>query len=86
MRRISTLLTGALILGMTSPAARACSVCFGDPDSDLSKGMSMGILTLLLIITSVLAGVATFFVFLARRSSQMPAEHTLLSSKNPLNS
>lgn len=77
---------GVAALSLTSPSAMACSVCFGDPDSDLSKGMNMGILTLLLIITSVLAGVATFFVFLARRASQMSNDPQAVSSNNLLNS
>jgi membrane glycosyltransferase len=49
----------------------ACAACFGQSDSAMAKGMNMGIFALLLIITSVLAGVAGFFVFLIRRSSQL---------------
>ena len=63
-----------LMLLVLSPATvRACSVCFGESDSQLAQGMNMGIMVLLLVITSVLFGVASFFVFLAKRSSRLEA-------------
>lgn len=80
----------ALILGASSPAALACTACFGKSDSNMAKGMNMGIFALLLVITSVLCGVAGFFVYLARRSSQLnegpvhPFAHTF--SENRTNS
>lgn len=73
MKRVRSffwLMMAALMAGAVSPVAQACTVCFGKSDSDLAKGMNMGIFALLLVITSVLCGVAGFFVFLARRSSQ----------------
>jgi hypothetical protein len=54
-----------------SPAVQACTACFGKSDSNMAQGMNMGIFALLLVITSVLCGVAGFFVYLARRSSQL---------------
>ena len=68
------------------PQLHACTACFGKSDSNMAKGMNMGIFVLLLIITSVLCGVAGFFVFLAKRSSdlengRMPGD-ALINSTN----
>ena len=72
------------------PSAQACAVCFGKSDSAMAKGMNMGIFTLLICITSVLATLATFFIFLAVRSSKHPQrdamEAPLNSSENPAHS
>lgn len=51
-------------------SGHACSVCFGDPDSDLTKGLNAGVLALLIVVSMVLAGFAAFFVFIARRASK----------------
>jgi len=48
---------------------RACAACFGQSDSDLAKGMNMGIFSLLVVVISVLGGIAAFFVYLARKSA-----------------
>ncbi len=48
----------------------ACSTCFGDPNSLLSKGAFWGILCLLAVVLVVLAGVAsTIFVWVRRASA-----------------
>ena len=54
-------------------SAQACSVCFGDPDSDMTKGLNAGVLALLAVVAIVLSGFAAFFVFVARRSGLAPA-------------
>ena len=68
----------------------ACAVCFGKSDSAMAKGMNMGMLALLICITGVLATLATFFIFLAVRSSKHPQseamEAPLDSSENPAHS
>lgn len=64
----------AAALVLTPDAALACAVCFGKSDSAMARGMNMGIFSLLGIIAAVLLGVASFFVFLARRSANTPAE------------
>jgi hypothetical protein len=51
----------------------ACAACYGQSDSAMAAGMNWGILSLLVIITCVLGGVAAFFVFLARRASRTHA-------------
>jgi hypothetical protein len=52
----------------------ACAACFGKSDDALARGMNMGIFALLIVITSVLIGLASFFIFLARRSARFAAE------------
>jgi hypothetical protein len=67
--RLSALILGGLLGG---PAVLACTACFGQSDSQMAQGMNMGIFALLMVITSVLFGIASFFVYLARRSSHLP--------------
>ena len=65
--RIFTLLLFALLLAAWPSAAEACAVCFGAPDSPMTKGMQGGIASLIFILIPVLGGVGGFFLFLARR-------------------
>ncbi len=65
---------GLLTMGFASPSALACATCFGASDSAMAKGMNFGILSLLIVVLGVLGGVASFFVYLARRSASMPPE------------
>ena len=69
MKRLSLfiLLTAALA-GLNS---EACTACFGQSDSSMAKGMNMGIMVLLMVIISVLFGVASFFVYVMKRSSRL---------------
>ncbi|HET7623992.1 MAG TPA: hypothetical protein VFM25_01915 [Verrucomicrobiae bacterium] len=46
----------------------ACSVCYGDPNSSMSKGLVWGIFVLLGVIVAVLGGISTFFVYIAKKS------------------
>ena len=52
----------------------ACTACAGRSDDAMARGMNMGIFALLIVIVSVLAGIASFAVFLARRAAQFPAQ------------
>ena len=69
------LLSFVVSLGILSTAqtARACAACFGNNDGPMARGMNMGIFTLLVFVFVVLSGVATFAVFLARRSAKFQA-------------
>lgn len=60
----------ALALLMCSPAAQACSVCFGKTNDRLQVGMNFGIMTLLICIGAMLMGISGFFVYIAARSRQ----------------
>ncbi len=71
IRSIGWVLLAAVLALSSQPAVVACTACFGKSDSNMAKGMNMGIFALLLVITTVLCGVAAFFVFLAKRSSEL---------------
>ena len=60
-------ITTALVVGIPR-AALACPVCFGQTDSPLASATNMGIIAMLGIIGSVLAGFAAFIVHLNRRA------------------
>ncbi len=61
----AALLAAALLLALQT--GQACPVCYGDPQSNMTAGLNMAVLSLLGITGSVLAAVAAFFVFLRRR-------------------
>ena len=56
--------------------ALACPVCFGQSDSPLAKGLNVGVLFLLGIITAVLIGFASFMIYLARRAKVFTGDNT----------
>ncbi len=64
------LLAGAAALAAPRTAL-ACAACYGASDAPMAQGMNWGILSLLGIIGTVLAGVAGFFVYLAVRASKV---------------
>ena len=68
MRR---LLATLLLMVLAKPMAFGCAACFGRSDSPMAYGMNAGIMTLLAVILSMLALVATFFVFIVRRAAQV---------------
>ena len=72
----------ALLSVMSEPALLACTACFGKSDSNMAKGMNMGIFALLLVITTVLCGVAGFFVFLAKRSNDLENAQMAQTNQN----
>jgi hypothetical protein len=50
-------------------SAAACQICFGDPDSPITKSAEMGVWFLLAVIILVEAGFGVFFlVYLRRRA------------------
>jgi hypothetical protein len=55
-----------------SQSVLACAACFGKSDSPMAQGMNWGIFSLLAVVVSVLAGIATFFIYLARKSAKTP--------------
>jgi len=60
-------LAAILLIALIAPVANACPVCFGDPNSPMTKGASNGILFLLGIVGFVQLGfVALFFSFWRR--------------------
>jgi len=70
-RAFSSILVAVVGVALLSCAqsAQACAACFGASDSELAKGMNMGIFALLGVIVFVLGAIASFFIYLARRAS-----------------
>jgi len=64
----------ALALATAPRAAEACAACFGRSDSPMAQGMNMGILSLLIVIVSVLFGIALFFGYILRRAARLARE------------
>ena len=62
------------MLGCHSTSALACAVCFGQSDSALAKGLHWGVLSLLAVVLCVLGGIASFFIYLAKRSATLPGD------------
>jgi hypothetical protein len=59
----------ALLMVMAVPrAAFACPVCFGQSDSPMASAANLSILVMLVITVSVLAGFASFFIYLIRQA------------------
>ena len=47
----------------------ACAACYGASDSPMAKGMNWGIFSLLGVVAVVLGSIATFFVFIGKKSA-----------------
>jgi hypothetical protein len=73
-----------LALFLSPGSLRACSVCYGQPDSPMAQGLNWGILSLLGVVVAVLGSFAAFFIYLANRASittpPAPASEPLLAS------
>lgn len=70
----STRGTGAALAAALVAAPQplwACATCFGQSDAPMAQGMNMGIFTLLIVILSVLVGIAAFFVYIVRRAARV---------------
>ena len=77
------LLAVALAAAAAPQSVRACAACFGQSDSPMAKGMNWGIFSLLLVVVSVLGGIAAFFIYLARRSATTSAAVSAQSDLQP---
>lgn len=73
MRSSCPRIVALLLVACSVPGALACATCFGRSDSPLAEGMNMGIVVLLGVVLTVLAGFSAFFVFLARRAAAVQA-------------
>ena len=63
--------TGLLL---SAQPALACSVCFGDPTSNISQGAQAGMLVLLGVVASVLLAFASLLIFWIRRAANLESE------------
>lgn len=64
----------AVVAVLTHPAgARACAVCYGEPDSPASRGLTLAIFALAAVVMGVLAGVVAFFIQASRKAGLVEA-------------
>ena len=63
---------GLLSLAAAPQSAEACSACFGDPNSEVTRGIAWAVIFLGAVVLSVLGCVGGFFVFIARRAASTP--------------
>lgn len=56
---------------MTQYIFPACSVCFGNPDSQMTKGAMLGVFFLLGLIIFVLGAIASVAVTWSRRARKL---------------
>ena len=83
-RLFRIVLSGAGLLWLARPGALwACAACYGQSDSPLARGMNWGIFSLLAVVVCVLGGIATFFVFLAKKSATISAGKADAASPEP---
>lgn len=61
----------ALLLIFVAPAAHACAVCFGAPNTPATHGMNNAIFFLLGVVGFVQIGFASLFYTLWRRAREM---------------
>jgi hypothetical protein len=67
-RSILTLALGVVLA--LAGAAAACSTCFGDPNSPITKSAEMGVWFLLGVILLVEGGFGVFFFYYLRRRAR----------------
>lgn len=65
-------------------SAFACAICYGDPDSPMTTGLTWAILALALVVGCVLTGVVAFFVHANRAAASQVAHSTAPEEHRPL--
>lgn len=66
----------ALVVGALPRAALACAVCYGASDAAQTRGMNMGMVTMLGVTGAVLASFGCMIFCFARRARRYNAELT----------
>jgi len=62
------------VLTLHAPQAFACAVCFGDPNSPMTKAAIAGVIVLVGVTTAVLIGIAILGFTWMRRESKLAGE------------
>ena len=71
---IPRFLLAALVSVALHPSeAVACSICYGEPDSPVSRGLTWAIIALGALVMCVLAGAVAFFVQANRKATILSA-------------
>lgn len=68
LRAISA--SAASLTAFAARPAEACQICFGDPNSPITKSAEMGVWFLLGVITMVEVGLGIFFIVYLRRRAR----------------
>jgi len=64
---IKKLLTTVVLISLEASLAHACTVCFGNPNSDLSRGFFWGIVLLGSLPFMMIAGFVSFLIYSSRK-------------------
>lgn len=80
--RLALLSIGWSVAVLPAPV-RACAACFGQSDSPMAHGMNMGIFSLLLVVVFVLSGIASFFIYLAKKSAAVATAQSVQPASAP---
>ena len=83
MRKLFAIGMAAVFATLAPTQLFACAACYGKSVSALAQGMNWGIFTLLGVVGMVLGGIATFFVFLAKKSATISAGKADAASPEP---
>ena len=68
----AVLLMAAVLAGLfLVQDAGACAVCYGDPESPLTKGLEKGVMVLVGVIYTVLGAMAATFIYWMRRHRRL---------------
>jgi hypothetical protein len=67
------LLMASALAAAAPLGASACSVCYGEPESPASIGLSWAITAMVVIVVSVLSGAVAFFVHANRKAAVLQA-------------
>jgi len=59
---------------LSAKPALACAACYGASDSAMARGMNWGIFTLLVIVGTVLCGIAGVGILIVKRAANIAAE------------
>ncbi len=81
VRLVSALLICLAAISIAQPVI-ACSVCYGDPNSPMTKGVEAGVLVLLGVVGGVLMLVASLLLFWVRRAANL--EDAKMKALNPV--
>jgi len=83
-RKLKILTASGLFALVFQPGSLfACAACYGASDSPMAKGMNWGIFSLLGVVAVVLGSIATFFVFIGKKSAAAAAEQAAASAPEP---
>lgn len=76
-RRFQFILLALAGLLTTPLSGWACSVCYGEPDAPMSRGLTWAVVVLAGMVGMVLVGVTGFFVHVSRRAKSQARNEIL---------